>query len=340
MRRLLLAGLAMLLPTATLAEGPSELETFKDWVVGCDNRFACTAIGMVGDFDQAVAYLKVTRGAGTGDAPIVTVTALDDVSTGPVDLVMSLEGGGLPVDRLAGNAAESYPSAVVPPSQTSAFLDVLLSKTALSVRSAAGDPANISLAGMSAALRWMDAAQGRANGPTALVATAPAATAAAPERAVVEPVKAVVMTELDPVPAALEGAPQRDEFCNEYATDVAYGLPDGRMIYGTCAFNGAYNIGYDYVLVSADGASVEPLAFPGPSGVSDPDYAGLVNPGLSEDGKRLIAFNKGRGIGDCGDSGEWVFDGTAFRLVAYALMPECRGVSPEDWPVLVSIPVE
>ena len=340
MRRTFLAGLAALLPSVATAEGPRELETFRDWVVGCDNHLSCTAIGMVGQFDAAIAYVKITREAGVGAEPVVAITALDEFSTGAVELALSLDGGTLPVDRLPGNASENYPSAIVPPALTRAFLDALLSKTALLVRSAAGDPATVSLTGMSAALRWMDATQGRDGSEHALVARGSAKTSSVPEPAAALPVEAIMMTELDPVPASPNGAPQRDEFCNEYATDVAYGLPDGRMIYGACAFNGAYNIGYDYVLVSADRATVEKLDFPGPNAGAGTKDTTLVNPGLSEDGRRFTAFNKGRGLSDCGDSGEWVFDGTAFRLVTYALMPECRGVSPDDWPVLVTLPVE
>jgi hypothetical protein len=35
---------------------------------------------------------------------------------------------------------------------------------------------------------------------------------------------------------------------------------------------------------------------------------------------------KGRGIGDCGGSQHYVWDGTEFRLVAVEEMGECRGV--------------
>jgi hypothetical protein len=42
-------------------------------------------------------------------------------------------------------------------------------------------------------------------------------------------------------------------------------------------------------------------------------------------------FNKGRGIGDCGSTSDWVWDGRAFRMVGAKSMPECHGVAEADW---------
>jgi hypothetical protein len=45
----------------------------------------------------------------------------------------------------------------------------------------------------------------------------------------------------------------------------------------------------------------------------------------------LSSFHKGRGIGDCGAIWGWAWTGKTFRLTAYATMPECRGISSDDW---------
>ncbi|ACS87484.1 DUF1176 domain-containing protein [Musicola paradisiaca] len=47
---------------------------------------------------------------------------------------------------------------------------------------------------------------------------------------------------------------------------------------------------------------------------------------------------KGRGIADCGESGQWVFDGKGFQLVAYNYQPECNGGQPGDWPSVWATP--
>ena len=43
---------------------------------------------------------------------------------------------------------------------------------------------------------------------------------------------------------------------------------------------------------------------------------------------------KSRGPGDCGSSGEWVFDGKEFRLTRYQAMPVCAGLISDEWPVI------
>jgi hypothetical protein len=48
----------------------------------------------------------------------------------------------------------------------------------------------------------------------------------------------------------------------------------------------------------------------------------------------LRTFNKGRGIGDCGDEESWIWDGKTFRLAEVKTMPHCRGVPGDDWPVI------
>ncbi len=51
----------------------------------------------------------------------------------------------------------------------------------------------------------------------------------------------------------------------------------------------------------------------------------LVNAGFTPDRSRLESFAKGRGIGDCGGSEAYVWDGARFRLVEASAMGECRG---------------
>jgi hypothetical protein len=72
-----------------------------------------------------------------------------------------------------------------------------------------------------------------------------------------------------------------------------------------------------------------------PGRAQDPEEnATLVSPSLSDDGKILSSFNKGRGLGDCGVSTDWAWDGQTFRLTEYRSMGYCRGVPWDDWPVI------
>jgi hypothetical protein len=56
----------------------------------------------------------------------------------------------------------------------------------------------------------------------------------------------------------------------------------------------------------------------------------LVSAGYDPKTALLTFSARGRGLGDCGASGSWVFDGQAFRLADYNLKNRCGG-PPGDW---------
>lgn len=61
----------------------------------------------------------------------------------------------------------------------------------------------------------------------------------------------------------------------------------------------------------------------------------LINADFDQKTGFLSTFDKGRGLGDCGVSTRWIFDGKAFRLADYASEPSCDGYSRSgQWPVL------
>ena len=51
----------------------------------------------------------------------------------------------------------------------------------------------------------------------------------------------------------------------------------------------------------------------------------LVNASFDAKTGRLESAAKGRGLGDCGSSESYVWDGAMFRLVEQRAMPDCRG---------------
>jgi hypothetical protein len=48
----------------------------------------------------------------------------------------------------------------------------------------------------------------------------------------------------------------------------------------------------------------------------------------------LNAFEKGRGLGDCGVLRNYLWDGKSFQPLEIDYMPECRGVEADAWPAL------
>ena len=77
--------------------------------------------------------------------------------------------------------------------------------------------------------------------------------------------------------------------------------------------------------VIGDDGTLRPATFDASTGI-DPEAGGvpqLVNAGFGEG--LLSSHAKGRGIGDCGVSQSFAWDGTRFRLVEQSEMTECRG---------------
>jgi len=61
----------------------------------------------------------------------------------------------------------------------------------------------------------------------------------------------------------------------------------------------------------------------------------LINADYDPKTGELSTLDKGRGLGDCGVSTRWVFDGSAFRLASYTSEPSCDGFNRDgQWPVL------
>ena len=105
------------------------------------------------------------------------------------------------------------------------------------------------------------------------------------------------------------------------------------MLWQICSSAGAYNFRYRFTLVSQGKATLAKFIMPGQA--QDPEEnAASVSPSLSKDGKILSSFDKGRGLGDCGVSADWAWDGKTFRLVEYRFMGDCRGVPWDEWPFL------
>ncbi len=51
----------------------------------------------------------------------------------------------------------------------------------------------------------------------------------------------------------------------------------------------------------------------------------LVNALWNPAARKLATYSKGRGLGDCGVTQHYVWDGSRFRLIDQAEMQECRG---------------
>lgn len=332
---------------ALAADRAGELKTFRDWVIGCDNTLACTALGLPPADSAGSAFVKIARAGGPDATAEVSVVVYAETTPAKPRLRLRLDGGkgpGLPSDVLAAAFDGQFARARLTGADAVAVIAALLPAKGLTVelldgaKSLSSSP--VSLSGSSATLRYMDAEQGRAGGVTALVATGTAAASKVPAAPAAPVVTAIAMSELDPPPkrrpAGIPAANADD--CPIDPKEMAVSLSGGRTLWGVCVSAGAYNFTYDFSVAGTGKPQPARFEVPGAGAVmsmgEEDDYAALTNPGLSDDGMVLSAFAKGRGIGDCGGLAEWVFDGEGFRALTYAAMDTCMGVPADDWPVL------
>lgn len=311
---------------ALAAPHPSELRTFQDWTVGCDNGAACHAVALMPeDWPDDGLTMSVRRGPEAGAQPALAFEIGADSNAATV----SADGKRLAV-RLIGAEGQTR----VAPADTAAMIAALRSADRVELQSADGKPlGRVSLRGASAALLYMDEKQRRTGTATALVRPGSKPHPGPPPPLPV--VEARPLSSARPLtlsPAAIT-ALRRKHGCEigevggpDEAESFALG-PAESLLLLACG-SGAYNVSYvPFILRGGRGAPRAELA---PFDVQEGWWGEegkpmLINAGWDREKGLLGSFSKGRGLGDCGSMAEYAWDGKAFRLVEQADMGECRG---------------
>ncbi len=319
MRRILapLALIAALPAAGQTPSKPGEVKTFGDWTVGCDNARRCMMRSLGPEFgDQQPTSLLITRDAGPAAGVRVTMEAEDGRARG-----VAVDGKRLATGRID---YDGVPAA--------AIVAAMASGKAMQVLSAAGRPqSTVSLKGASAALRYIDAQQGRAGGVTAIVAKGAAPATSVPPAPALPVVTAVTPAGTPAKPTAAQVAAMRksaecdlEGFAGDSSPEL-HALGGGATLILLPCSAGAYNITAAAFMLK--GGQVTPADTDAPTsfgdGTSTKGPAQLVNSGFAEG--LVTSYAKGRGIGDCGISQDFAWDGTRLRLVEQAEMSECRG---------------
>ena len=316
-----------------------EVKVFKDWAVGCDNLGDCKAVALGPDWDGggALSYdgavaIVITRAGAADSAPVVEISASPG---GELDLTAArvwraaVEGRAAPfavdVDMGDGTARLTGAKAADLIAAMKAGDRLALVSSALAGRA--------SLRGLSAALLYMDDAQGRVGTVAAFVKPGDKPAEAAPRK----PAAAVRSPRgSDAPPAALDAAAiaalvDAKTHCDGADPEFIHSSPtfarlDAATTLLTVDLNcgGAYNVATGVFLLDNGGAS-RPAVFDSPT-----DYAEFganwISSGYWDDAEReLSSYHRGRGLGDCGDSASYAWDGDQFRLTEQAEMPVCRG---------------
>lgn len=316
--------LALLL-AAQAAPQPGPIKTFGDWTVACDNMKRCEMTSLLPE-----------QGDPTADAPQLAIAREPGPAGGwSVEIMPAVEARGLWLrieGATAAHAAANWSGEKFAGIEAAAIVAAIGDGRAAIVTDPAGKASGrVSLAGTSAALRFIDAEQGRAGSVTAAVARGPKPASAvpaaqAPPRIAYSRPSGVAA----PVPPAAETAMWKQTGCGDnYEGDnrpriEGHALGGGRTLVLIPCGAGAYNYSaVPYVLENGTATLARFDAAPGWSGTAG--IATLVNADFDARTGQLGSYAKGRGLGDCGSMESYVWDGTMFRLVEARVMGECRG---------------
>jgi hypothetical protein len=304
---------------------PGELKTFADWTVGCDNTLRCTLGSLLpemGGEDMITLNLAREPGpvaAGGGKISLALETRNDDAATKSPPASFAVDSKRIALHDVAALAA------AIANAQSLKILDAK-----------GGTLATLSLKGAAAALRYIDAQQGRAGSIDAVVAKG-----AAPSSAPIPSLPIITAITPSGTHAKLSGAQvatmRKRATCDlgsfsdgageSITTPETYALGGGKSLVILPCSTGAYNlIGALFIV---DGTRITAAQLDARSGFeatgadTGTSVKSVIN-GEFKDGV-LTSYAKGRGLGDCGSRQSFVWDATRFRLSEQADMGECRG---------------
>ena len=329
--RALLGLVAGLLLTAPAFAGENDA-TFKDWWAACDNVRVCVAYGFPADEDKTLV-LRVRRDAAAGAAPVVDIDLHPEEAkglAGPLTLVVD----GKAVVRTGAPTGGDDDFHQWDVASAPALLAVIARGETLELKAGDKVVGTISLAGASAALRWMDDRQKRAGGVTALVAKGPAPASVVPKPPLpplvraARPVSQDGLTDTLP-PGVLAVSKRLDCRSDPPEEPVSSRLAPGVVLWAIPCWVGAYQITAALVLADEKGGHAR-LADLGGKGPAD-ERAMATNAEYDTDHQKLYSYAKGRGIADCGIAFGYVWTGKGFVMTERTELGPCKGLSEEFW---------
>lgn len=329
--RTLVAGSLLAAPAFA---GPVTLgEQFfhKDWAAACDNSLACEAVSLAPDGNMSDApWVRIARESGA-DAVTVQIGLPDPkgdryriLIDGRLVDTGSLSKNEWAIDVASRNALKLARAI----GRGRKMLILGADGTKLGERS---------LNGSAAALIHIDHLQNRAWTRSALLRTGKRTlrTKSAPLPVVTaQPIgKVAAVPDAGTIIGVVEnsGCTEDPQAVTENSA-ISLGKRDGvnqALVLVSCG-SGAYNMAMaSYVGTSTDGKkwNFAPARFDFPE-KPNAGIGGVTlqsNPQWDAASQQLSSFHKGRGIGDCGTSARYVWDGIQFRLVEAKGMDQCSG---------------
>lgn len=348
--RLVLALAAAAIACVVHTPAPAQtVRLFTDWQAACDNLRACSVLGMAPAEIEGFGFIELRRDGAANAELRVSIAFTFETESQELPLEISFDPPGpdnvFPRDAVARIGRDSLLRLDLPPENASAFIVAVRRAETLTVRRLDDPPkeqesTSISLRGAVAALRWMDEQQMRAGNVTALVARGDRPASAMPAQPSLPAVTRAPWQVRE-----IEGKAPRDVSelrkadCPDLPQDsegeeIGYQLTADIVLWQMPCARGAYSFSNVYY-TRRRGAAPAPVLFPQPvNGKLAPTLRHIVDGEFAEDDRSIFFFAKGRGIGDCGARGSYVWDGRAFALTGWQEMPTCRGAPLDLWPVL------
>jgi len=302
------------------------IQTFGDWTVACDNVRRCEMTSLIpesqmSDSSDSGASFSITREPG----PNAGFTFEID-GNGGIKGEASVRIDG---KVIVGGAAHKDVMILTGADAAKIVAAMINGKTLTLTDLGGANAANASLAGSSAALRFIDAQQGRAGGVTAAVAKGPKPASAVPAAAALPGIRSIapsgpaakVTPALIKAMRTISQCDAEDSGSSEPITGDAIG--GGTTLVLLPCGAGAYN--YSGVPFIVTGGKPSIARFDSAPGFGGEGFPTLVNAEWDAKTGQLGSYAKGRGLGDCGSSEAYVWDGARFRLIAATQMGECRG---------------
>ena len=311
----------LLLAAAPSVPQPGPIKTFGDWAVACDNVHRCEMTSFLLTDDQSDEQLDVSIVREPGPTAGLTVEIGVDRLAGAARILIDNEvaGSGAPRNgtlTLEGDMARRVVAAMANGRQLTL------------VDSSGAQVGHASLAGSAAALRFIDAEQGRPGTVTAVMARGTRPAGAVPAPVALPHVVALrgggtaakVTPALIRTMIALSKCDTDDTRTDDPITGSAIG-GGATLVLLPCGA-GAYNFSTVPFVVTAGKPALARFDMPTDG---ENDVPMLTNADWNPKSATLSTQTKGRGVGDCGTGEEYVWDGRSFRIVNQIRMDECRG---------------
>jgi hypothetical protein len=317
---------------------PGEQKFFKNWAAACDNTLSCEAVALEPEsYPNDGLSLVVARDSADGK---VTVRLYGTETTSDRYRIFI---DGRFVD--SGILNSKSPSGIeVTGTDAIKLTRAIAGGLALSLDDGKGGVlGKASLAGSAAALRHIDATQNRAGTPAALAAPGKRKFLPKSLHKPVLTIKRIIPNDITPDATTIVSLIESSGCAeNRYGVteDAAHSLgrADGTaraLVLVNCG-TGAYQSSFAPYIgkQDTDGQwAFEPAQFDfGHKQVDDKGVYFLIGADWDAAKQILSAYSKSRGLGDCGVSESYVWDGTIFRLVEAFGMARCRGSL--DWMTL------